>query len=275
MTLALAALLALAAAVSPASPEAAGSPGAGEPGGTGGIPRLDALWEQGCAAYDDEHWEAAAGAFQALVAAGVDDASVHYDLGNALFRLGRYGPAIVAYERALLLEPGAADAERNLDAAERAALAAARDDPAAALGRAESSWVERLVRRLTADTWATLFAAAWLAGFAGWTVRRLAGERARAVRAVALALAIAGLAAAPLAGAGLWARASLDAERDRAVIVSARTTLRQGPSTDHPPAFDVREGIRVKVLGEDAGWLKVRLTDGLEGWAPPGTAERI
>jgi tetratricopeptide (TPR) repeat protein len=270
-----AALFVLLAAVTPASPDPVASRGDAEPAAGAGASRLAALWDQGRAAYADERWAEAAAAFQALVAAGVDDASVHYDLGNALFRLGRFGPAIAAYERALLLEPGAADAERNLDAAERAALAAARDDPAAALGRAESSWVERLVRGLTADTWATLFAAAWLAGFAGWTVRRLVRARARALRAVALGLAIAGLAAAPLAGAGLWARASLDAERDRAVMVSARTTLRQGPSTDHPPAFDVREGIRVKVLGEDAGWLKVRLTDGLEGWAPPGSAERI
>jgi SH3-like domain-containing protein len=59
------------------------------------------------------------------------------------------------------------------------------------------------------------------------------------------------------------------------VIVADRATLRHGPSKDHPPAFDVRQGIRLTIVGEDAGWLNVRLTDGLAGWVPPGAAERI
>ncbi|HEV8323409.1 MAG TPA: tetratricopeptide repeat protein [Myxococcota bacterium] len=240
---------------------------------TDGDARMRLLWDRGLEAYRAGKLADAAAAWQGLLAAGVDDASVHYDLGNAYFEMGQFGRAIVCYERVLRLEPGAGDAELNLAAADRAALAAARDDPAGALGRAEGAWTERLARRLRADDWAMLFAAAWLACFGGLTARRLVPGGA--ARAAALALAIAGASLLPFAGASLWARAGLDASHDRAVVVAPRATLRRGPSPDNAPAFDVREGIRVKVSGEDAGWLKVRLTDGLEAWAPPGVAERI
>jgi Ca-activated chloride channel family protein len=42
-----------------------------------------------------------------------DSADSHYNRGNALAHLGEYDAAIAAYDRALVLEPGMADAEHN------------------------------------------------------------------------------------------------------------------------------------------------------------------
>ena len=44
---------------------------------------------------------------------GIDTAEGHYNLGNALARQGRYDDAIAAYDRALKLQPGMADARAN------------------------------------------------------------------------------------------------------------------------------------------------------------------
>ncbi len=51
------------------------------------------------------------------------EAATLYNLGNALYRLGDYGPAILAYERALLLDPRAPDIRANLALARDAAAA--------------------------------------------------------------------------------------------------------------------------------------------------------
>ncbi|MEX2577971.1 MAG: tetratricopeptide repeat protein [Verrucomicrobiales bacterium] len=56
------------------------------------------------------------------------DAATLYNLGNAHYRLGDYGPAVHAYERARLLDPRAADIRANLKLA-REAAAAFDDEP--------------------------------------------------------------------------------------------------------------------------------------------------
>ena len=47
---------------------------------------------------------------------GVADASAYYNQGNALTALGRYDEAIVAYHKAIRLNPNSADAHNRLGA---------------------------------------------------------------------------------------------------------------------------------------------------------------
>jgi Ca-activated chloride channel family protein len=71
--------------------------------------------------FQDPEWSAAAryraGEFDASAAAlnGIDSAAAHYNRGNALARGGKLAEAIDAYDRALELEPGHADARFNRD----------------------------------------------------------------------------------------------------------------------------------------------------------------
>ncbi|NUO76712.1 MAG: tetratricopeptide repeat protein [Lysobacter sp.] len=51
---------------------------------------------------------------------GADSADAHYNLGNALAKAGQYPQAIAAYDRALRLQPGMADALANKRAVEAA-----------------------------------------------------------------------------------------------------------------------------------------------------------
>ncbi len=74
----------------------------------------DPAW-RGAAAYRAGDYAAAASALNQ--ASGAD---APYNLGNALARQGRYEQAIQAYDRALKLDPGNADAKANRDAVEAA-----------------------------------------------------------------------------------------------------------------------------------------------------------
>jgi tetratricopeptide (TPR) repeat protein len=65
----------------------------------------------------------AATAYETLLANGGPRASVFYNLGNSYHRLGQYGPAILAYERARLLTPRDPDLLANLALARKAAAA--------------------------------------------------------------------------------------------------------------------------------------------------------
>ena len=74
-----------------------------------------ARMEQGTEAYRKGDFVRAASAYD-----GLNGADAHYNRGNALAKQGRYEDAIAAYDRALRLQPGMADALANKRAVEAA-----------------------------------------------------------------------------------------------------------------------------------------------------------
>ena len=76
---------------------------------------------EAAALFEDPEWSAVASYrardFDASAAAlnGIDATEAHYNRGNALARAGQFGEAVAAYDRALELEPGHADARFNRD----------------------------------------------------------------------------------------------------------------------------------------------------------------
>ncbi len=67
--------------------------------------------------YAQGHFKEAISGYETLVRAGQWSANVFYDLGNAYFRTGDFGRAILNYERALVLEPHHPEATANLQIA--------------------------------------------------------------------------------------------------------------------------------------------------------------
>ena len=65
-------------------------------------------------AYSEGHFQEAVDDYESLVSSGQWSANLFYDLGNAWFRLGDFGEAILSYERALALDPHHPEAAANL-----------------------------------------------------------------------------------------------------------------------------------------------------------------
>jgi tetratricopeptide (TPR) repeat protein len=72
------------------------------------------LFDRAGSDYHEGRFDEAAKGYEAIVARGIDDARVHYNLANAYFKLGRLGPAILEYERSLRLDPTDGEARDNL-----------------------------------------------------------------------------------------------------------------------------------------------------------------
>src|SRR4029077_11805220 len=64
--------------------------------------------------YAQGHFKEAISGYEALVRAGQWSANLFYDLGNAYFRVGDFGHAILNYERALALDRHHPEADANL-----------------------------------------------------------------------------------------------------------------------------------------------------------------
>src|SRR5216117_2280140 len=107
--------------------------------------------------YAQSHFKEAISGYETLVRAGQWSANVFYDLGNAYFRAGDFGRAILNYERALALDRHHPEAKANLQIAR---------DEARAL-ELQPSRLERYLQVASANQYSVVAAVAfWLMIFA-------------------------------------------------------------------------------------------------------------
>ncbi len=227
-------------------------------------PSPSARFEAANRAYLSGDFEAAARGYQELLADGWQGPALYTNLGNAQFRIGRRGLAAASYSRALKLDPGDADARANLDLVRSLNV----DQVVGAEAR---PLVVRALDRFP-DSWAVgAFVLAWLVLWGGLAGRQLAPAGVRR------GLAVAAFAAALLAvGAGaVLAGKAVARGTPTAVIVAATAPVREGAEAALRPAFELHEGTEVRVLEVRAGFVRVRLGNGLEGWVAAQDLEPV
>jgi tetratricopeptide (TPR) repeat protein len=211
-------------------------------------------FERANALYRSGDFGGAAGEYEALVADGYTSPAVHFNLGNARLRLGRRGPAVASWERALQLDPWDGDARENL-------LAARTEDPDRALS-GEPALFARLVERTGDGLAVVLFAVPW---WLLWGALALRLGRRPAARRVLTALALVSTLGV-MGGGALLAGRARDRLRPIAVLIAPTSSARDEPSAALKPAFELHEGTRVRVVGAQGDFVRVRLDGGLEGW---------
>ena len=59
-----------------------------------------------------------------------------------------------------------------------------------------------------------------------------------------------------------------ESEAPQAIALPTKLEVREGPGNHRKTLFVVQGGSRVRIVDRGTGWLRIRLPDGLEGWAP-------
>ena len=222
--------------------------------GSSGIATAQGTPETEAAArsYDAGDYEAAAAVYRRLLAApgDLDRAALHYNLGNAEYRTGRLGYAMLHWERSLAIRPGDTDARANVALA-RGVLDRRLTDAAAA-GDPDTFLLELLgsmqgfhvwLRRTPPPRFAGLLSAFVLLAGACWTflmVRR--GRRG-------LLLAVLGLSLVAATASGILLRLRLTVS-PVAVVVQPGAALRSGPGHSFPQLAALPEGLYLELDGE-------------------------
>jgi tetratricopeptide (TPR) repeat protein len=228
------------------------------------------ILEQGNQLYQQEDFRGAIDAYETVLAAGWESATLHYNLGNAYFRIGELGRSILAWERALALAPGDPDALANLELARSLTVDAVQPLPRFWLFEVVSWWVWLIPRGLLLG----LVGAAWVAAAAGAVVRILArgGETSRWGSRIAVASG----AVVLVLGTSLVVRELGLGQPERAVILADAVPVRAAPAdTDDLTLFEIHEGTRVRVDQRAGEWAEIVLDDGKVGWVPAEVFEEI
>ena len=218
-------------------------------------------------------------AFSALAAQHGVSAPLLFNLGNASFRAGEIGEAVLALERALLLAPRDPDIAANLRQVRHAAN----------LPEPEHDLWSSLVAAATADGWAWLASACLtLACALGVTARHWRGAvatpalsgasllRSTTARSTASRrLTGLALAAALLSLVAATACASALAARNRGVVLGREPTLRVAPYASAVASSPLVPGELVELGRPHNDFVLVRTADGRSGWLGVNQVGRI
>jgi tetratricopeptide (TPR) repeat protein len=233
------------------------------------------LFQDGNGHYYKGEYELAARTYaQILSDERIEDPVLYHNLGNAYFRTGAYGSAILYYRRGLRLEPDgpvAQGLQQNLEVARRVLQERYRagEDKSQFIYAEPGGLIYQLSHATSVLTLIVVFLAAWWLALGLASLRRISPERRWPGPVAVPALIIATLAGLVLAG-----RVYTDNTFRLGVVVEDRVTLREGPNAD-AQGVDVPEGMEVRIVDGDAAWTKVELSNGRRGWVETTEVKQI
>ena len=225
----------------------------------------EAFFDEGNRRYQEGDYAGAVELYQRILESGVESGELHYNLGNAWFRLGELGPAILHYERARRIMPRDDDLGANLELARSLTVDRVTPLPGFWLFRVARWWVDLLPR----PALLTVVTLAWLTAMTALVV--LVTGRGDFLLAWSRRAAAAAGVVTLVFGLSLVAR-ELDVGRsDEAVIMAEEAPVHSAPSDDDELLiFTVHEGARVRVERRSEAWVEIVLEDGKVGWVRSG-----
>jgi tetratricopeptide (TPR) repeat protein len=227
------------------------------------------VFQRGEELYREGRYEEAAEQYEALISQGVVDGALCYNLGNAYFKSGRLGLAILNYERALRQMPGDDDTKANLAFANELIVDVVQRPPMPSY----VAWAVDLYHALDPDLCAALLSVSFLLGGAA-TAILIVGRWPQLRTPAIYTLVVVGVVTL-LSASVLTAKVQSSAERVEAIVLAQALDVRSGPGESNPQLAEIHEGLKVSVLGGREGWLQIRLPNGLTGWVREADVESI
>jgi tetratricopeptide (TPR) repeat protein len=211
--------------------------------------------------YAQSHFQEAIDGYSQLVRSGQWSTNLFYDLGNAYFRAGDFGHAILNYERALALDRHHPEADANLRIVR---------DEARAL-ELTAPLVERYLKFANVNQFTIAAAIAlWVAAFC---IVALIFARRRSGVAIALSI----VALSIFAGA-VFAIYELDNGshgRALAIVTGTNVQARVATADNANSVLALPPGSEIRVLSNRGDWIYAALPNSLRGWVPAKSAEAV
>ncbi len=228
---------------------------------------VNEVFDQANVDYQNQKFDLAIEEYRHLLQQGIRHGALYYNLGNAYWKKGERGNAILYYERAFRLLPRDEDIRANLSYAKGEIVVEGN------IRTETKGFLERITEVFTGKTalrelvtvtvvfyWVLIaFLLLWIA----LVPQRMLLKPWLATLLIFLVL-----------GSGLTGLKRYDLAQPAAVILQKEAILRAGPGDNFQAQATLPEGITVRIVRQSKGWIEVRLGD-LQGWVLQNSAERI
>ena len=227
------------------------------------------LWNSANDAYSMGQYESAYNDYKSIEQGGTHSYKLYYNMGNACYKMGEVGKAILYYEKALKLDPAGEDAKINLQIARLQTLDKIDVVPEFIL----ATLIKDVRNALSSNGWAYL-AIAFLAvtavlmllfRFAPTTGQR---KFSFVLACVVFLFAIISV----LFAVNLRRNASSE---DSAIVMVPVSNIKSAPNSTGNNLFILHEGTKVEILEEAGQWCRIEISDGRQGWMHKSDVEVI
>ncbi len=221
---------------------------------------VNSVMQKGDELYKNNKYQLAVDEYNKLINQGYEGVSIYYNLGNAHYRLGKIGFAILYYEKALKLSPADEDIKHNLALAK--------------LGMKDK--VDTLPPFFIFNIWEGLLASF---SVSGWTI----------IAYIVFILLLISITAyffsrsvtqqriSFFTGAGIFAililtivllmvKMNKEFYIKNGIILESSVTVKSSPDKSSKDEFILHEGLKVRLEDKVDNWVKIRLDDGKIGW---------
>ena len=222
----------------------------------------ETTFQQGNEYYQQKQYDKAIETYDKLVQSGYEGASLYYNLGNAYYKAGKVGFAILYYEKALKLSPGDDDITHNLSLANLKIIDKVESLPEFFLFR----WWEGLLSFFSSSGWTITTYIFYLVlifsiGCYFFVMNPLRQKIILISGVIALFLFI-------VTAILLTVKLNRELNIKKGIIVENTVNVKISPDSGSNDAFIVHEGLKVALEDKIDDWIKVRLQDGKIGWIP-------
>lgn len=227
----------------------------------------ESLWQKANTFYTQKQYDSAITCYEQLLRQYPGNARLHYNAGNAYFRLNKIGPAVLQYEKAAFIDPGNQKVRDNLQLAR---------------GRIQNPlpeaapiffvrWWKGLLQTVSSNVWGVLSLVAFLAVLGLIYLARVRKERfTHSGRWLSL-----GIVSLLICGCMTWFSYDAATNSRKAVVLQAGANLIDAPKPAGKILSSLPEGTVMEVYQEDGHFWNVKLPNGREGWVAASVAERV
>ncbi len=204
--------------------------------------------------------------YQSIVQEDYHSASLYFNMGNTAYKLNKLALSILYYEKALALDPKDEDILFNINMARELQIDEVEELPSSifdklkhefALIMSSSNWAVISIVFLAT---ALMLFIILMGRFAPW-------------RTTFIGLVIT-LLFALISTSSAWL--TLQVERESyAILMNPNAYVKSAPLDNSDDTFIIHEGIKVRVLEQYKGWIKIKLADGKVGWIQENQLEII
>ena len=219
--------------------------------------------------YRKEQYKQAAQKYLKIIQQGYQDPSLFYNLGNAYFKAGELGRAILFYQRAKQLLPRDIDIKKNLAYAESLTIDKIDVDKP---GFISTLW-EKITSFLTINELTILITGIY---FLLILSSLLAIVKKRGpFRKIMIQLIILFSTLFILTGAILLQGIYQIKIAPYGVVISKVVEVKSGPEENLATLFSLHEGTTFLIQQKRGDWLQIILKTGWSGWLPTGDIQKI
>lgn len=210
--------------------------------------------------YKNGQYTKAAQLYSNIEKTGLESDDLFFNLGNSYYKLNKVAPSIYYYEKALKLNPMHQDALNNLAFAKRMTIDVIEDLPKTFLQRFSST----VIQKLTYDTWAIVaVSSSFLAAFLFLLYYFSSSPKKKIFYFNFTIFAVFVMAVTVFFA---YSNYNVTQKRSSAIVFSQKVDIKNSPSIDGEPVFELHEGTKVTILDELSDWRKIKLADGKIGW---------